>query len=86
MAFLLAMALRMAQHWALRRAIDVLDLSAGLAALLAPLVMLMGWPGPGAAQRVMFALAYLWLAREATRQPAQITTTPAANRLSRPAP
>lgn len=85
-AFVLAVALRIAQHWAMQCAVDALDASAGLAALLAPLVMLLGWPGPGAAQRVMFALAYLWLAREATRAPGTTMTAAAANLPRRPAP
>jgi hypothetical protein len=41
---------------------------------LAMLAMLMGAPGPGAAQRVMFLLASLWPAREAAPDPAHAAT------------
>jgi hypothetical protein len=66
-AFLAAVGLRMAQRWVLRQGLDVLDIGTALAALLAPLAMLLRAPGPGAAQRVMFGLTYLWLVRQAGR-------------------
>jgi hypothetical protein len=64
-SFLAAVGLRAARHWTQRRRIDLLDTCAAGAAMLAPLAMLLDLPGRGAAQRVMFGLAYVWLARQA---------------------
>lgn len=65
MAFVAATGSQMAYRWKLRHRLDALDAITATAAVMAPLAIAMGAPGPGAAQRVMFVLATVWLMRYA---------------------
>jgi hypothetical protein len=81
MAFVAAIGLRIAHCWQMRRCLDALDAITAVAALLATWAMLISAPGPGAAQRVMFALATIALARHAAPD-GLLNAVPAAQRQS----
>jgi hypothetical protein len=66
----------MAQKWALHRRFDALDAAALGVALVAPMVMAVGGAWPGAAQRLMFALAYLWIALALRRRAHPVAAAP----------
>jgi hypothetical protein len=66
MAMVLALGGRVAFRWTQQRCVDPLEVAALGMSVLVPLAWALRFPWPGAAQRAMFLLAYLWLAREAT--------------------
>ena len=68
MAMVLALGGRVALRWTQQRSVDLLDLSALGLSVFVPLAWALRFPWPGAVQRAMFLLAYLWLAREAAHR------------------